>query len=204
MDDELAPKVDSEGTQQAVPSAMRVLARLPALKIMRDAMMQHMRQARCALALKSLEQYPFIMHAMRSTSMLIGELKQSVSVAESHVGHLEASNKALRRENPIFFTVIPRCSVDSLWGFELARQREPIRGFEPAQDTKAVLFVIFQRRLPPPFPPRIVASIGNGSGGRFRRHCCCCCCPAFVTSLVVWRRYGGVRLQDLSCLGSLS
>ncbi|KAL3177239.1 hypothetical protein MRX96_009928 [Rhipicephalus microplus] len=99
MDDELAPKADGEGTQQVVPSAMQVLARLSELKIRHEAMMHNMHQARRALASKSLEQYPFIMHTMRSTSVLVGEIKQSVSVVERQVRHLEASNKVLRREN---------------------------------------------------------------------------------------------------------
>ncbi|KAH7931641.1 hypothetical protein HPB51_029770 [Rhipicephalus microplus] len=99
MDDELAPKADSEGTQQVVPSAMQVLARLPALKIRRDAMMHNMHQERHALASTRLEQYPFIMHRMPSMSTLIAEIMQSVSVEERKVRRLEARNKALRREN---------------------------------------------------------------------------------------------------------
>ncbi|KAL1454756.1 hypothetical protein MTO96_043676 [Rhipicephalus appendiculatus] len=60
---------------------------------------------------------------------------------------------------PTFFSVIPRCSVDSFRVFELAlelelaRQREPVRGFEIARESEAVLFVVSQRRLPPPLPP---------------------------------------------------
>ncbi|KAL3177234.1 hypothetical protein MRX96_009923 [Rhipicephalus microplus] len=99
MDDDLVHRADSEVTQHVVPTAMQVLARLPALKIRCHAMMHNMHQARRALASKSLEQYPFIMHTMRSTSMLVDEIKQSVSVVERHVRHLESSNKALRREN---------------------------------------------------------------------------------------------------------
>ncbi|KAL3177230.1 hypothetical protein MRX96_009919 [Rhipicephalus microplus] len=99
MDDKLAQKADSEGTQQVVPSAMQVLARLPALKIRRDAMMHNMQQERHAPASTRFEQYPFIMHRMPSTSTLIAEIMQSVSVEERQVRRLEARNKALRREN---------------------------------------------------------------------------------------------------------
>ncbi|KAL3209430.1 hypothetical protein MRX96_038127 [Rhipicephalus microplus] len=85
---------------------------------------------------------------------------------------------------------MPRYLVDSFLGFEptleleLARQLEPVRGFEQARDTAVVLCVVSQRWLPSPLPLRIVASIGSGSGGRLRRHCCCCSL-VFVTGLVV-------------------
>ncbi|KAL3177226.1 hypothetical protein MRX96_009915 [Rhipicephalus microplus] len=51
---------------------MEVLARLPALKILRDVMTHSNHQATRVLASTSLEQYTFIMHTMRSTTMLIG------------------------------------------------------------------------------------------------------------------------------------
>ncbi|KAL3177238.1 hypothetical protein MRX96_009927 [Rhipicephalus microplus] len=99
MDDELAQKAYSEKTQQCIPSAMQVLARLPALKIRRDAMMHNRQQERHAPASTRFEQYPFITHRMPSMSTQIAEIMQSVSVKERKVRRLEARNKALRREN---------------------------------------------------------------------------------------------------------
>ncbi|KAL1445151.1 hypothetical protein MTO96_045168 [Rhipicephalus appendiculatus] len=78
---------------------MEALAHLPALKIKWMVMMHNMHHARRAIASRNLEEYFSIRQTMRSTSMLISQITQSVSVVEREVQRLEARNRALRRDN---------------------------------------------------------------------------------------------------------